>query len=460
MTRILVLGLTLLVSINIALSQNVLDQYISTALKSNIAVQQKELSYEKSLLALEEAKALFFPKLSLEARYSRALGGRTIDFPIGDLFNPVYNNLNLINERNSSVNPDYPTIPIYPEVENQAINFLRTSEQETKLRLVYPIFNTKIRNNKKIKKGLVQVEKITVDIYKRELVKEVKVAYYNYLMALEAFKLFENTKELVEENLRTSESLVKNHKSTIDVVFAAKAQVKSVEQQLAEAKKNEQTAKAYFNFLLNKKYDAEIQQAVDLSKVVSVDNVKFSRNKAIKNREELKQLNQYLGIAEQNIQLERGAKRPQLNLVGDYGIQGKSYAFGKDDDFAMASLVLSWNLFDKPVKAKIEQAQIDKTILAKQKMELQQQIGLQVVNAFYDLEAARAKIDLAKAEMESTQQVFKLVNKKFKQSQANLVELTEARTQMTNASQKHIIAKFDYEVKLANLERATGTYDF
>ena len=432
-----------------------LDHYLTEAMKSNIALQQKELSYEKSLAALEEAKSMFFPSLSLQARYSVAGGGRTIDFPVGDLLNPVYDNLNLINARNSAAVPDYPTIPNYPNIQNEQINFLRTTEHETKLRVVFPVFNAAILNNHRIKKELTRAEQITVDIYKRELTKEVKTAYFNYLQAVEGVALFENTQQLVKENLRTSESLHKHHKVTVDVVYTAEAQVKSVEQQKAEAIKNEQTAKAYFNFLLNRNYDEGIE-IMDIATVqlMQPSSLEEFRNKAFSSREELSQIDQYLKVSDNNIQLQRGDFLPQVNLVGDYGFQGTNYRFGKEDDFVMGSVVLSWNIFNKPTKAKIQQAQIEKTVLQKQRQEAQQQIGLQVVSAYYDLEAAAKNLDLAKAEKESAEKAFKLVNKKFTQGQANLVELTDARTQMTLAAQKQIIARYNYQIKLAELERA------
>ena len=438
----------------------VLDQYIGQALESNITLQQKELSYEKSLKALEEAKAMYFPSLSFEARYSRAAGGRTIDFPIGDLLNPVYDNLDLINARNSNSVPDYPSLPAYPNLLNEQINFLREQEHETKLRVVFPIFNSSIRNNHKLKEKLSKVERISVDIYQRELVKEVKVAYFNYLQSREALQLFENTKTLVQENLRTSQSLQKNHKVTADVVYAAQAQVKLVEQQLAEARKNEKTAQAYFNFLLNRNYDEGIKVDPGLKGPAALQSIEQARTTAFKNREEFRQLDQYLKISEQKIKLEQGGFLPQLNLVADYGFQGTTYSFGRNDDYLLGSVVMSWNIFNRPTRVKVQQAQLDQSMIYKRQSEVQQQIGLEVVNAYYDLEASGKNIELTAAELESNQKAFKLVNKKFVLGQANLVEWTEARTQMTNAAQKHIIAKFAYEVKLALLERSIGSYQF
>jgi hypothetical protein len=75
-------------------AQKVLDDYISYGLGNNLALQQKQSGYRKSIEALKEAKGLFYPRISFEARYTISEGGRTIDFPVGDLLNPVYMTLN------------------------------------------------------------------------------------------------------------------------------------------------------------------------------------------------------------------------------------------------------------------------------------------------------------------------------------------------------------------------------
>ena len=437
-----------------------LKAYIHTALESNIALQRQGLSYEKSLAALEEAKALYFPRLSIQARYSVARGGRAFTIPIGDLMNPVYQNLNQINTLARATYPDYPTVPEYPMISNEEINFLRETEQETVLRLQMPIFNQAILQNQHIQHNLAEAEKVSVDIYRRELVKEVKAAYFNYAQAQQGVSILENALALVQENLRTSESLQRNHKVTLDVVYSARAEVEGVEQQLAEAVKSEKTAKAYFNFLLNRNYDEEIELMPDEALFQSVISLEDARNLALRQREEFQQLNYYLAAQDRQIQLSKGSRLPPLNLQADYGIQGTRYEIKDDADFFMGSVVMSWNLFDRTTGAKVQQARIQRMETENRKEELRQQVGLQVVNAFYDLEAAQQLILRADAEAEAARQAFRLMNKKYAQGQANLVEFTSARTQLTNAEQKRSIARYDYQVKLAELERATATYSF
>lgn len=439
-------------------AQQVLNQYISQALQSNIALQRQELSYAKSLEALKEAKANFLPALSLNARYSVARGGRAFEIPVGDLMNPVYSNLNLINQLNQSTTPDYPTIGEYPQIENEQVNFLRETEQETYFRMVWPVLNTAILNNQKIQANLSETEKLSVDIYKRELIKEVKTAYFNYAKAKAAVDLFENTTDLVEENLRAANSLFENHKVTKDAVYAAQAQLKSVEQQLADAEKNAQVAAAYFNFLLNRDYSASIETAPIEDQAITLMSLDEARTQAFRSREEFQQLNHFLAASQDQVKMNKDALIPNLNLVVDYGVQGTNYALNADSDFAMGSLVMTWDLVDFKRKHKVQQAQIAREEVSKQKEEAYQQISLQVVSSFYELEASRKSIEAAQAEVRSSRQAFRLVDKKYRQSQANQVEFVDARTRLTNAEQNLIIAQYDYQIQIAEYERVTGTY--
>lgn len=437
-----------------------LKGYIDNALENNIALQQKNLSYQRSLQALKEAKGLFFPKITFNARYSMAQGGRTIDFPIGDLMNPVYENLNLINDLASDANPGYPDIPAYPNLENISTNFLRTREQETTIRAAMPLFNASIIQNQRIQENLSETERIGVEVYKRELVKEVKIAYFNYAKAVQAVALFENTMDLVNENLRTSESLYRNHKVTIDEVYTAQAQIKSVEQNLANAQKDKKIAQAYFNFLLNEEFETAIALDIDRIDPIAVSKQENLVKTAQQNREEVQQMNHYLAVSDSKIKLNKGNNLPNVNLAVDYGVQGRDYNLDSNSDFVMGSVVMSWNLFDRSNKPKVQQARIEKEELNRQKLEIQRQVGLQTISALHELEASGKQIELVEAQVKALAQAYKLVNKKYSLGQANQVALTDARTQLTNAQQQLIIARYDFQIKQAELERAAGTYNF
>ena len=440
--------------------QSSLDQYIQRALSSNIALQQRNLSYQKSLEALKEAKGMFFPSFSVEARYSVARGGRAFEIPVGDLMNPVYDNLNLINSLGAAANPDYPTIPEYPQIQNEQINFLRETEQETFVRMVMPVFNAAIIANHRIQQNLNQAELISVDRYKRELVKEVKTGYYQYLQALQGRALFEETLLLVEENLETTRSLERNHKVTVDAVYSAEAQVEMVKQQLTAAVKDEKVAKAYFNFLLNKDLETEIEIPSDIEIIPNALNLEAARQQALNKREELLEIEYFHAATDQELKLNKQNRLPKLNLVADYGVQGTGYNIDSEADFALGSIVMSWNFLDFTNKAKVQQAALAKLEIEQQRAEATQQIELQVIQSYYEMEAALKNIEAAKAESKSSDQAFKLIRKKYQQGQVNLVTFTEARTTKTNAAQQLIIAQYNFLSKQAHFEWVTASYSF
>ncbi len=440
-------------------AQPVLDAYIQQALNGNIALQQEELSLEKSLSALREAKQQFLPTLSVQARYSVADGGRAFTIPVGDLVNPVYQNLNALNEVAHSATPDYPTMPDYPMIDNVEENFLRTTEQETVVRLQMPVFNQAILRNQRIQQNLSEASRLSVDRYKRTLVKEVKVAYFSYLQARQGVQIVEEARALLEENLRTTRSLEAHHKVTKDAVYRAQAELGAVEQQMAESRQREQVARAYFNFLLNRQYNAEIdapQQGPN--QAAELPGLEAALAMALRGREEFGQFSYYEAARHQQVALAEGQRLPVVNLQADYGIQGTGYKVDDGARFFLGSLVLSVPLFDAKTSTRIQQAKIEQRQVEQQRAATEQQVRLQVVKTYYELEAARQQIQQAEAAHAAAEQGFRLVRKKYEQGQANLLEFQQSRNQMTTAALQASVAQLQYQVRLAAFEQAIAAY--
>lgn len=430
--------------------ESVLNRYISAGLKNNLALKQEQLNYKKSLEILNEAKGLFYPEISFDARYSVADGGRVIGIPVGDLMNPVYSTLNEILQQQR-----------FPQITNENIPFLRPHEQETKIRLVQPVFNTSVHYNYQIKKDLLKADAVNIDIYKRYLVAEIKKAYYNYLKASKAVDLFNNTLPLVEENLRVNRSLLKNDKVTNDVVLRSEAEVSKVKQQIAEAVKQQSLARSYFNFLLNRPFSEFIELTEPFVAEFPEQNLDTVSKQAVSAREELERVDNYIYAAENSLKLNKGNFFPVITGVVDYGIEGEEYVFNTDNDFVMASLILKWNIFKgNQNKAKIQQAKLELEQLKEKSLEVQNQIRLEVVDAYYGLLSAREAIITAKDQQKSNSAAFSIVNKKYNNGQSNLLEFIDARTSMTNSEENLIIKKFDLLIIMAEFERVTAHFNF
>ncbi len=422
-----------------------LEEYISEGLKSNLGLKQKQLDYSSNLSVLKEARGLFLPDLSLNARYTVAAGGRTIDFPVGDMLNPVYSTLNTLT-----------TTENFPQIENQRFPFLRPTEQETKVSLIQPIFSSEIIQNYKIRKQYTEISRIDVDRYKRELVREITKAYYEHQKASNLVWLADTTLALVTENLRVSQRLFENDKVTVDAVYRSESELSKVEVQRAQTNNLFESSLSYFNFLLNRSLDTpvELQTQEPAPLVIGLDEASLL---AIKNRDELLQIDQYKQLNDHVTDLHRGKNIPGLYGVVDYGFQGEQYSFTSDDDFAMASLVMKWNLFQGSTnRQKVNQSKIDGEKLDELYTETQQQIRLEVINYYYALQTAFESVQSAKKQTRSAVRAYELINKKYREGQSSLLELLDARSSLTGAAANSIIAQSDYFSSMADFEYAMG----
>src|SRR5215213_6927486 len=195
-----VFTLALLLTAITATSQDAIPgQYITMAMENNLVLKEKKLSLDKSLIALKEARSLFLPTTWLEGTYTLAQGGRSIDLPVGDLLNPVYKSLNQLTGSNN-----------FPTISNVSEQLLPNNFYDVRIKTTMPLINPDLRINKEIKQQQTQLQQNEVDVYKRTLIKEVKLAYYNYLVAGNAVAVYRSALEIVNQNLRVHESLLKN----------------------------------------------------------------------------------------------------------------------------------------------------------------------------------------------------------------------------------------------------------
>jgi outer membrane protein len=427
-------------------AQEVLNGYIRYGIENNLALQQKQSGYRKSIEALKEARGLFYPNISFNARYTVSEGGRVIDFPIGDLLNPVYMTLNNLTASN-----------MFPFVDNQQVKFLRPFEQETKLRLIQPVFNTDIFYNSKIKKEMTVFEEEDMNQYRRELIAEIKKAYYNVATAYGVFSMLEDTRSLLTENVRVNKRLIENDKVTIDYLYRSETELSRFDQQLQNAEKNKKIAAAYFNFLLNRPLtDSIIIRQPEVFPSLADFTVNYSQS-AVENREELKKLSSYSNITEMQGKMNRSGKLPEMFIAVDYGFQGTDYRFNKNQDYLQASAILTWNLFSGfQNRSKIKQSVIEKEIIDKQLEEARKQIQLQVINTMNELLTSEKGIAAAEARLKNAREGFRLVNRKYEEGQASLIEFIDSRTTLTQAEENLIISKFNYLSSFAEFEKVTA----
>ena len=224
--------------------------------------------------------------------------------------------------------------------------------------------------------------------------------------------------------------------------------------------KDHKVARAWFNFLLNRPLESDILTDLETESAWHPESLEYLTDQAVGSREELRMLESYTRVADNNLSLNRGNALPSLYAAVDYGFQGIKYEFNRDQDYLLASLVLRWNLFHGfDNRARIAEARIERDLRLTQLEETEQQIRLQIIESYYALLAADKSIQAAGEELNSAGKAFRVLERKYAEGQASLIEFIDARTSMTRAEQRLIISRYDHQIRYAELERVACLYN-
>jgi outer membrane protein len=431
-------------------AQTVLENYIRAGLQSNLALQQKNFDLQRAGLDLQRANAAFFPRAGFSSDYTLADGGRSQSIPIGDLLNKAYSTLNQLTASNK-----------FPQVANQSIQFLPNDYHDTKMEISMPLVNADIRYDRQVSGELINGRRADVDIDKRDLVKQIRQAYYQYLQAGRASEIYTNALDLEKENFRVSEKLVENRMATREIVLRAKAQISQVEASLIESDNRLRNAIAWFNFLLNRPLDTPLITDSTLIADHGTDRQPLTNpiGASPADHEELARLRSAQKVMETNLKWGRSYLVPKLNAFYDVGFQGFGFHFDNSQFYQLAGFQLRWMLFKGgDNKYKIRQAQIDIASIGSQYNEASRQLSLLEQTASNDYASAVEALQSLADEVESASETYRLAQRRFAEGQALQIELIDARTQMTGARIRYSLGQLAVLDRAAQLERVTASY--
>lgn len=430
---------------SIAFTQtDILEKYIQQGLESNLVLQQRNLSLENAVYALKQARNLYIPSIDFQTIYTTAEGGRNIQLPVGDMLNPVYSTLNQFMGQNA-----------FPMIENQEINFLPKNYYDARLRLSVPIINTDIIHNKRIQDKKMMIQENEVEIYQRELIREIKTTYYNYLSALKAVEIHQNAIDLANEGKRTNEKLIEAGKGLHAYVLRSETEVAQASARLTSAELQLKTIQRYFNALLNREADAVIEVADNEKIIPFVEQTAISADK----REELKSLEYMITLREDVVRMNKQIFVPKLNGFADLGSQAEKMRFDDKSMYFMVGLQLNIPIFNgNRNNLKIKEAKNEIEIAKLQREYAEQQLEVAVMSAYNEVLATKTNYETALKQLEMAETYFRLIDKGYAAGVNTYIETVDARTQLTSAKLAATINYYQFLSALAKLERETASY--
>lgn len=286
------------------------------------------------------------------------------------------------------------------------------------------------------------------------VIRDVKTAYYGVLLANEQERVAEETVEQYQNFYEQAKAFYQagtNPKidMTIAEVNLSSAKLALIQAQnavdIAMAKLNNAMGLPYmnkYNILDKLKYNPcnlTLTQAVDIAKEARPD-YKLSEVK--------------VQSANQNVKLTKKAWYPTLEFDGNYSIGGRS--FTSNYGYNIGAYLNFPQINGMLIRNQIKEAQSMHTKEIANSHSTQNDIYLEIQNAFYSLIEKKNQIPVSTLQVKQAKENYDLSFGRYKVGVGNPVELKEAQVQYANARVQYYNTLYEFNTARANLEKAIG----
>ncbi|MFL0206534.1 TolC family protein [Aquirufa sp. 2-AUSEE-184A6] len=435
--------LLLLFALPVFGQKSVLDEYVATAFQQNITLQQKTIQVEKAMIALKTAQSLYQPTVAFQGGYQSGQGGRSIAFPVGDLLNPVYSTLNALTKSTA-----------FPQIANVETNFFPRDFYDVKVQTTMPLYNKDISYNKQIQEQSISLQREDVSLYKRELVKQIKTAYFQYLLSLGLQKVYDNALNLAVEGKKVNEKLLANGKGLPAYLLRSDSEIANIQAQMADAAKQSQAAQMYFNFLLNRELRAEIRIDFEVEKALTAV---YAVTPGV--REELALLSKSIGLQETVLKMNEAFYLPKLNGFVNLGSQATLANINSKSAYYFLGLQMDIPIFTgKRNLYKIKQTQLD-IASAKNAYDLSsKQFNMAAEIAQKNVQSSLVSFQASTKSYEAASAYLRLIEKGYNEGVSTYLETVDARNQWMNATINYQLKQFNVLIAAAAYEREAASY--
>ena len=419
---------------------NPLDRYLRQGLERNPTLRQQALAVRQSEAVLQEARGGFLPSATLSARYTD-VRGQVVN--LGELINPAFSALNQLLGA-----PQFPT----------NIDLRLPLRQETALRVAQPIYQAQIASGYRAADAARDAQAATFDAATRALMAEIRSAYVQHAKAVRLAELRRVTRELLVEQTQVITRLVAAGSATPDALSRVRAELAEAQQREAEAGQLSVASGQAFNLLIGSPLDAVVEVVPpDALAFGELPTLEEALRSGLGGREELRALDAGARAAGAQRALAVGSYLPNLAVAVDYGVQGNTYRFTQDADFALLSVVASWNLFNGGRdRARVQQAQLEAERVAVRGEDARRGVELQIRTSWQGAMVAQQAIETAELQREAAERTWQLVRRRAEEGLASALELSEARTGRTAAQLNALFTTYDYYLRRIELDRAAA----
>ena len=331
------------------------------------------------------------------------------------------------------------------------------------LTLVQPLFKGfGILSRYKVARAESEIGSLKVEQAAKDLVRDVKTAYYEALLAQNIEKVAEDQVKTLESQERDAQGFYDHGVIAKNDLLKSKIAKASAVQELEKARSDAILALSRLSIAMGGSAGREYS-LVPVEKTMSdPGDLGSLMDLAMKNRPELMIMEKNMEAYDSSITLARSACYPEISLVGRYEQNGQD-SLAEENDYSndhntSVSIQARWTFFEwGKTRADIRKVRYEKQAFAERIKAAEDQIRLETQQEYLNVKVREKNIRTAEEALEQARENFRITRSRYLQNVTTATEVLEAQTFLARAESDYHRSVYGYLIAQARLSRATGT---
>lgn len=288
---------------------------------------------------------------------------------------------------------------------------------------------------------------------REDIILQTKIAYFTVLSLQARLEALDKALHEQEQRLARSEEFFKlGRLSRVDFSKAG-INLNNARLNLLKGQQSLQDARLQFASIIG------LQESDDYTLAPVTEPLKFRGNlddvihQAFQSRPELNRLRAEAESYRADLSASKGDYFPTIFGRAGYRIKGK----GADQPAVIVGIGIRYQIFDGFAKtARVKEAEAN---LLRSRFDMEtteKQIELEIRQAYLHVRAFEETLDLTEQAAHTAAEHDAIVQSQYRIGRASVVDLAESEALLSATRADHLQALYDYEIALAQLERALG----
>jgi len=305
------------------------------------------------------------------------------------------------------------------------------------------------------------IEKSKYDLYaaREEYLLSVSSGYYDVLRARKALEIAKSNVERLTKYRDAAAIRLKVGEVTKTTLLRAEAELSGAQSDEIKTRNGLEIAKVVLTRIVGIEGSYDLKEAPDImADSKTGDNIELFKQTAFSERVELKSLEMQKKIGEDQVKYTRGAFWPTLAIEGVYTKNDQDPASATlNKESTYGGFKISFPFFEGGLrKAEVREAESRQRQNMLIYEDRKKTIGVEVENAYLDLITQKGIMEKFERQAVYAEDNYNAVSKQFQYGIANSLDVMDANTLLVTAQRQLADAKYNYQLSILKLKRATG----